>query len=1412
LTIVVNSSGTTIQGNKTQVNLALQSLKMIPDMDWLASPVTGANAGKFFTYIEIIRDSDSAVIAVSNVAPYPWVGFYPGTDSPEYVTAVTGMTFNEDTPKTIFNGLTVGITDAAADNFANITYEVTLSLSDNGTTAANTAGEWTGTGSHIKTLTGTKAVVNAAIQALSFTPTMDYSSDPYILYTQKRFISGSLNQTHVTNGSLGQVTATASPLGDYYTSVSGMSYLEDTPKTIFNGLNVGISDIAGDNYSLITYEVIVKSSISGSGEWTGTGSHIKTLTGTKAVVNAALQSLEFTPTMDYSTDFNILYSQDRYVNSVLDTTHQYSDVNIGTVDGIVSPLGDYYTSVSGMSYLEDTPKTIFNGLNIGVTDIAQDNYSLITYEVIVKSSISGSGEWTGTGSHIKTLTGTKTSINAALQALSFTPTMDYSTNFNMLYSQKRFVNSVLDTTHQYSDVNIGTVNATASADYLTFAGGSSYTEDTASQTIFNGKSIGISDVAADNYANITYTVIVTIPSAAGTFDTNSSNTYTITDTKTAVNTALQNLAFTPEPDYATNFDVTYSQARLLSGSANQTHATGVNLGAVVNIPVPEFSYGTGNGNKQYMVTDGTVPTLSGQVLSPKNLTENWGRLYSTPITITDLYEDGGGASQYKLVFTGMPAGTTLYDKYASFVNTIGWQTKATIDDLISQGVRVTGATGDFTLSFALHRKTSDGTEKQIDSGTLSYVYLNTNFVLVNNSAVSNPTFGATNNKGTQLTAGDTIYAINDPAASSSDNVNDFVLDTGVFTHFSNSYSIPTGETTAIIVNNLEIDVTYPSHWSDSLTHNSQAVRRIVKLNAMSPSAPIVTTANVNVITNFNTITTFNGMKFNQTYVHDDIGNGSSDAPRGTKEPSWADRRVETQAEIDHQLQVLSQSNYWDGTRLIVDGWSGINDDGVTNWDVANGETAMRNAKQWYDYSLAKDTGYSQTNGRWWMGWNRVINTGPQGWFYGFRGVVAVDETYFLPKQIGFGTASDAMLDSVILTSAAGGLQLSWDRYNDRMTKTMSFTGDTNVTAGSFTIGESYRIVSLGTTDFTVIGGAQLVGGIFTATGVGSGSGTATVTNSNIRHVLKSGYWSGSVTNGAAGSDNVILSSYVYVQEVKYDSANDIVYLLSMLEQPSNAKYAIISKLTWSGTAYTWANVAEIELGSTSDHWGLEAYLSDDYESVVTIQHQYTDAGRLTSSTNSRIRIYDKDQGGTNNWGLAVTQNWTMAAGVSDDYGTLKLGGNGHDVNYCAYNGVDTIITQGGHHVFQKNQGGTNNWGENTSTGITVDGSGIYKYTADYLIATTSDSSDFHSLRMFDKSFNHLSTPTKLIDSTDSEHLVGKALLIEATRSHNYVGVLILTKEQSTPIPITEGGANDGNFYFGGSTPATITAKVFSLTV
>jgi hypothetical protein len=50
-----------------------------------------------------------------------------------------------------------------------------------------------------------------------------------------------------------------------------------------------------------------------------------------------------------------------------------------------------------------------------------------------------------------------------------------------------------------------------------------------------------------------------------------------------------------------------------------------------------------------------------------------------------------------------------------------------------------------------------------------------------------------------------------------------------------------------------------------------------------------------------------------------------------------------------------------------------------------------------------------------------------------------------------------------------------------------------VTAGSFVTGTTYRILTVGTTDFTLIGAAaNTVGLTFTATGAGTGTGTATI--------------------------------------------------------------------------------------------------------------------------------------------------------------------------------------------------------------------------------------------------------------------------------------------------------------------------------
>ena len=65
----------------------------------------------------------------------------------------------------------------------------------------------------------------------------------------------------------------------------------------------------------------------------------------------------------------------------------------------------------------------------------------------------------------------------------------------------------------------------------------------------------------------------------------------------------------------------------------------------------------------------------------------------------------------------------------------------------------------------------------------------------------------------------------------------------------------------------------------------------------------------------------------------------------------------------------------------------------------------------------------------------------------------------------------------------------------------TITTASSYTAGSFTVGSSYTITSVGTTSFTSIGAsANTVGVIFTATGVGSGTGTALLTSTSTEQI------------------------------------------------------------------------------------------------------------------------------------------------------------------------------------------------------------------------------------------------------------------------------------------------------------------------
>ena len=110
-----------------------------------------------------------------------------------------------------------------------------------------------------------------------------------------------------------------------------------------------------------------------------------------------------------------------------------------------------------------------------------------------------------------------------------------------------------------------------------------------------------------------------------------------------------------------------------------------------------------------------------------------------------------------------------------------------------------------------------------------------------------------------------------------------------------------------------------------------------------------------------------------------------------------------------------------------------------------------------------------------------------------------------------------------------------DIFNGKSRNAQTTTTDTNsgdnpsVTAGSFVVGDSYKITNVGTTNFVSIGASESkVGIIFTATGVGTGTGTASKSRT-IEFEEGRGYLT--VPDHIIGIDSVLSIANTYVNNM-----------------------------------------------------------------------------------------------------------------------------------------------------------------------------------------------------------------------------------------------------------------------------------------
>ncbi len=124
----------------------------------------------------------------------------------------------------------------------------------------------------------------------------------------------------------------------------------------------------------------------------------------------------------------------------------------------------------------------------------------------------------------------------------------------------------------------------------------------------------------------------------------------------------------------------------------------------------------------------------------------------------------------------------------------------------------------------------------------------------------------------------------------------------------------------------------------------------------------------------------------------------------------------------------------------------------------------------------------------------------------------------------------------------------------------------------------------------------------------------------------------------------------------------------------------------SGGSSGWNEVKKVVAGdgAASDFFGQAVSLSGDTVAVGAYQQdsQATNAGA--------VYIFQRDQGGPDNWGQVT--KITIADGVAEDYFGYSLALDGDTLVVGAYQEDSRGTDAGAAYIFERNQGGTDNWG------------------------------------------------------------------------------------------------------------------------
>lgn len=205
-----------------------------------------------------------------------------------------------------------------------------------------------------------------------------------------------------------------------------------------------------------------------------------------------------------------------------------------------------------------------------------------------------------------------------------------------------------------------------------------------------------------------------------------------------------------------------------------------------------------------------------------------------------------------------------------------------------------------------------------------------------------------------------------------------------------------------------------------------------------------------------------------------------------------------------------------------------------------------------------------------------------------------------------------------------------------------------VNAGSFIVGNTYVIASIGTTDFTAIGAsANTVGVRFTATDVGSGTGTATTFTGRAVNVTGTV----AVENGGTGATSLTANSVLL--------GNGTSALQTVAPSTSG------NVLTSDGTIWTSQPIPTPSAPSalstatgSAPSYSARAYANINGNSVIDLNGQtYSQAGTTVSVTTSSAHPFKAGDAVYLNFtsGTATDGLYTVATAVDNTHFTVTRG-------------------------------------------------------------------------------------------------------------------------------------------------------------